>query len=220
MRGVNLGGWLLLERWMQESLFLGSEARDEYGLLQEWGTQAPSRLRAHRETYITRDDLAWIAAHGLQRRSHSVRLLDPERRSALPCCPDLLDQVLHWCEEFGLMAVLDLHSVVGMQSNQHHTGRSDYFRWPADESCALRTLWVLEELAQRYASFVAVRGISLVNEPDPGIPASALNSFYKEAYRRIRRYMPHERVAVIISAFTEQRLPEFHGLTGRPILKT
>jgi len=216
MRGVNLGGWLLLERWMQESLFSGSDARDEYELCLHWGEHARERIQEHRETYITRNDFDWIAAHGL----NAVRIPfgywilhdDPPFLAG----SDFLDRALRWCEEFGLMAILDLHSVVGMQSNQHHTGRCDFFRWPADESCAMRTLWLLEELAERYSSFPAVRGISLVNEPDPSIPAAALDAFYREAYRRIRRYMPYERIAVITSAFTEQRLREFHGAYQPP----
>ncbi|MCY0903238.1 MAG: glucan 1,3-beta-glucosidase, partial [Firmicutes bacterium] len=29
IRGVNLGGWLVLERWMTPSLFAGLDAKDE-----------------------------------------------------------------------------------------------------------------------------------------------------------------------------------------------
>lgn len=34
IKGVNLGGWLLLERWMSPSLFAGTDAVDEYTLMQ------------------------------------------------------------------------------------------------------------------------------------------------------------------------------------------
>lgn len=213
MRGVNLGGWLLLERWMQESLFRDTPAAwDEYSLCTALGDAAPARLQRHRESYITRADFAWIAARGLNavRIPFGYWLLEPE--SPYVAGIDLLDQALQWCTDFGLMAVLDLHGAPGGQSREHHTGRSNHYWWPHDERHRLRTLHVLEALAQRYGGWACVRGISLLNEPAPDIAAGMLNDFYREAYRRIRRYMPYERVAMIIPAFTEQRLHEFHGV--------
>src|SRR5690606_36055310 len=47
-------------------------------------------------------------------------------------------------------------------------------------------------------------------EPSPKIPAEALRGFYEQAYERVRSHIAPERAAVIIAAFTEARLPEFH----------
>ena len=65
LRGVNLGGWLLLEKWMTPSLFAGLEATDETTWCAELGHQAPARLRAHWESFITREDFAWLAGVGV-----------------------------------------------------------------------------------------------------------------------------------------------------------
>ena len=67
----------------------------------------------------------------------------------------------------------------------------------------------IEELSERYAGKDCIRGIFTINEPDPGIPAAYLIDFYRKAYDRIRKYLPHEKTSVIISAFPESRLNEF-----------
>jgi glucan 1,3-beta-glucosidase len=65
LRGVNLGGWLVLEKWMKPSLFAGLAATDETTWCAELGSAAPARLRAHWDGWITREDFLWIADHGL-----------------------------------------------------------------------------------------------------------------------------------------------------------
>jgi hypothetical protein len=47
MRGVNLGGWLVLEKWLTPSLFQGTTARDEWEF-SAW-PEGAARLKAHRE---------------------------------------------------------------------------------------------------------------------------------------------------------------------------
>ena len=65
LRGVNLGSWLVLEKWMVPSLFEGLQATDETTWCAEMGPLAAERLRAHWDSFITREDFRWIAGHGL-----------------------------------------------------------------------------------------------------------------------------------------------------------
>src|SRR5438552_1295211 len=60
LRGVNLGAWLVLEKWMVPDVYRGTDAPDEYSLCLELGEQARSRLERHRETFITAEDFRWI----------------------------------------------------------------------------------------------------------------------------------------------------------------
>ncbi|MGN0108909.1 MAG: hypothetical protein ACI38B_02350, partial [Bifidobacterium sp.] len=66
IRGVNLGNWLVLEKWMEPALFEGYRAEDEDTL----ATVAPKdqltqRIRHHRDTYITERDFREIATCGM-----------------------------------------------------------------------------------------------------------------------------------------------------------
>lgn len=47
LRGVNLGGWLVLEKWMTPSLFEGLQAVDETSYCVELGACAEQTLTAH-----------------------------------------------------------------------------------------------------------------------------------------------------------------------------
>src|ERR1700678_937128 len=48
LRGVNLGSWLVLEKWMVPDVYQGSDAPDEYSLSLALGDQARPRLQKHR----------------------------------------------------------------------------------------------------------------------------------------------------------------------------
>ena len=65
LRGVNLGGWLVLENWMTPSLFAGLNAEDETSYCVELGAKATPALHKHWHDFITRDDFAWLANIGI-----------------------------------------------------------------------------------------------------------------------------------------------------------
>ena len=52
LRGVNLGGWLVLEKWMTPSVFEGLDAVDETTFCVELGDRAETVLKAHFYTTV------------------------------------------------------------------------------------------------------------------------------------------------------------------------
>ena len=80
INGVNLGGWLVLERWMTPGLFRASGEEDEIWLHRSTDPAELERLlRRHRDTYITEDDFRAISAHGL----NLVRIPDASNTSTV-----------------------------------------------------------------------------------------------------------------------------------------
>lgn len=74
IKGVNLGNWLVLEKWMSPSVFAGTTAEDEYYLpLQLPEEIYKDRIRMHRSEYITERDFAFIKSCGM----NSVRIPVP-----------------------------------------------------------------------------------------------------------------------------------------------
>ena len=65
LRGVNLGGWLVLEKWMTPSLFEGLQAVDETSYCIELGELAGQTLKAHWQDFITIKDFVWLASIGV-----------------------------------------------------------------------------------------------------------------------------------------------------------
>ena len=114
VRGVNLGGWFVLEPWITPSIFsLGDGVVDEYSYSQSVGKdKAQSSLSNHWNTWITQDDFNQIAAAGM----NHVRIPlgywalsplngDPYVQGQL----DVLDNAVGWARSAGLKILIDLH---------------------------------------------------------------------------------------------------------------
>jgi glucan 1,3-beta-glucosidase len=200
-RGVNLGGWLVLERWMVPGIYRGTDAQDEYSLCQTLGDGAKDRLDHHRETFITAEDFKWIANCGL----NAVRL--PVGYWALeapkPYVPSAtyIDFALEQAQANGLKLLLDLHGAPGSQNGWDHSGRSGPINWPKDPQNISETLRVLESFAQKYGQHPALCGIELLNEPRDVVPLGILQQFYQDAYARLRRHVDPQVAIVFHDSF-------------------
>lgn len=209
LRGVNLGGWLLLEKWMVPSLFEGLAATDETTWCVELGPAAAGRLRRHWDSFIAREDFAWIAGRGL----NAVRIpvghwifgpdypyhpkYGPNRHPFVEGGIEVLDRALEWAQEFGLAVIVDLHAAPGCQNGFDNGGIKDVVEWHTKPDYRDHSLDVLERLAARYRAHPALCGIELLNEPRWDVPTGYLKAYYEDAYARIRRHCPPEKVAVV-----------------------
>ncbi len=228
LRGVNLGGWLVLEKWITPSLFEGLKATDETSYCVELGeAEATRRLHRHWDTFITRDDFAWLARAGINavrlpvghwlfgkdypyhRSYHEVRT--PFVVGGL----SIVDKVFQWAGEFDLRVVLDLHAAPGCQNGFDNGGILGVCEWHTNEEYIEHSLNVLERLAQRYADHPALYGIEVLNEPRWDIPTDLLKRYTSDAYHRIRRHCPPERVTVVFhDGFRDFR--EYKGFLQKP----
>jgi glucan 1,3-beta-glucosidase len=209
-RGVNLGGWLVLEKWITPSLFEGLNATDETTYCAELGEiEATKRLTEHWNTYITRDDFAWLANVGI----NAVRLPIghwlfgkdyPYHRSygdnRYPFVVGglaIVDKVFDWAKEFNLKVVLDLHAAPGCQNGFDNGGIKDVCEWHTNEDYIEHSLHFLERLAQRYQNQSALHAIEVLNEPRWDIPTELLKNYNTAAYKRIRQFCSADKVAVV-----------------------
>ena len=103
IKGVNLGNWLVLEKWMSPSVFSNTDAEDEYYLPQELPREVyEDRIRMHRSEYITERDFATIKGFGL----NTVRI--PIPYFVFGDCPPFigcieeLDKAFNWAGKYGL----------------------------------------------------------------------------------------------------------------------
>jgi glucan 1,3-beta-glucosidase len=210
LRGVNLGGWLVLERWMTPSLFAGLSATDETSWCVELGGTAPTRLREHWATWVTRDDFRWIADRGL----NAVRIpighwiLGPpypwHRSYGTTTHPfveggvDLLDRALDWAAEVGLRVVIDLHCAPGCQNGFDNGGIKDVCDWHTRPEYVDFSVELLGRLAARYRNSRALLALEILNEPRWDVPTPLLEAFYRRAYAAIRAHQPPEALAVMV----------------------
>jgi len=227
LRGVNLGGWLVLEKWMTPSLFDGLQATDETSYCVELGASAEQSLKAHWENFITAEDFAWLAKTGI----NAVRIplghwiFGPDypyhRSYGASSHPfveggiKILDRAFDWAEEYGLHIVLDLHAAPGCQNGFDNGGILNVCEWHTQEDYIDYSLYILERLAERYQSRSALHAIEVLNEPRWDISTALLKKYTSDAYHRIRQYCQAKDVAVVFhDGFRSFR--EYNGFLMEP----
>jgi glucan 1,3-beta-glucosidase len=189
IRGVNLGAWLVLEKWMVPDMYRGTDAEDEYSLSLDLGSEAKGRLDRHRETFITADDFRWIRDCGLNAVRLPVGYWALEAPKPYVESSRFIDFALEQADQNGLKLLLDLHGAPGSQNGWDHSGRIGPVNWPKDPQNIQETLRVLESFAQKYGKHPALFGIELLNEPRNIVPLEILQQFYQDAYVRLRKYL-------------------------------
>ena len=200
IRGVNLGGWLVSERWMTESLYAGTDAHDEYEL-----SQTPDgkwRLPRHHRTFITEDDFRWLALHHINAVRIPIGYWIFGDESPYIGSIERLDWAMTMAAKYGLKVLLCLHGAPGSQNGKDHSGRSGRALWFRTAGYRERTIRLLERIADRYHDAPALWGIELLNEPRAGLFQVKLRRFYAQAYRRLTRILRPGTHTIFHDGFT------------------
>jgi glucan 1,3-beta-glucosidase len=198
LRGVNLGGWLTIEKWITPSLFANTEAEDEYNLATELGDKKYDLFKKHRAAFVTKRDIAWIARQGLNAVRLPVGYQLFEATGPYVASGKYVDKLMKWAKEYKLRVIIDLHHAPGSQNGFVHSGQIGEPRWHLDPQNISKTIEVIEQIAGRWGKHPSLYGIELLNEPHWDIPLSVLQDFYMRAYGKARK-LCHERVAIIMS---------------------
>ena len=184
LRGVNLGGWLVLERWITPSVFAGSAAEDEFSLMQEAG--AAERIEQHRQTFITEADFAWLEAYGVNAVRIPVGYWLFAGDSPYTPCTEYLDWAMTMAEKYNLAVLIDLHGAKGSQNGKDHSGRVGRSNWFKRADYRRDTITTLRQLAECYRDSPALWGIELLNEPEVRpLRYCTLLRFYRQAYKEL-----------------------------------
>ena len=130
IKGVNLGGWLVLEKWMDPHLFDGIKADDEYYLAQDLPADVyRARIEQHRANFITEEDFLRIAKLGL----NLVRLPLPYfifgDRDPFIGGIEYVDRAFNWAEAYEIQILLDLHTAPDSQNGFDNGGISGVCKW-------------------------------------------------------------------------------------------
>ncbi|MGN0314717.1 MAG: glycoside hydrolase family 5 protein [Fusicatenibacter sp.] len=227
IKGVNLGNWLVLEKWMNRSLFSGTDAEDEYYLPRRLPREVyEARIQTHRDEYITERDFARIRSFGL----NAVRIPVPyfvfgDREPFIGCIQEL-DKAFCWAEKYGLKILIDLHTAPGGQNGFDNGGICGVCKWSQIPEEVDFVFSVLQRLAQRYGNREGLFGIEILNEPileqnwekmnvqaryipvdqqmaegSNGHPLSFIKQFYQDAYDVLRTYMSADKYVVFHDCF-------------------
>ncbi len=194
LRGTNLGNWLLQEFWMmaQPHREIGDQCTLEAELDKRFGFDERERLmKILRDSWITERDWDLLADFGLNliRVPFNYNLIEDEREpfSLRADAWQYLDDALQQAEARKMYVILDLHGAAGAQGWEHHSGcggRNWYWDGGDGRPASYyqeRTIWLWEQIAERYKDRSVVAAYGLLNEPwgtDPETLADVMTELY------------------------------------------
>lgn len=225
IKGVNLGNWLVLEKWMLPEMFEGTGAEDEVWLNRKMNpAELKEKMKEHRDTFITEQDFAFIKEQGIWLLRIPVPYFIFGDRPPFNGCVEYLDKAFDWAEKYGLQILIDLHTVPGSQNGYDNGGLTGVCKWCKNPEEVEFALTVLERLAKRYGQREGLYGIEALNEPisflvyatapstgkavdkeeakgSGYVPLPFLENFYRNAYRRLRKILPENKTIVFHDGF-------------------
>ena len=225
IKGVNLGNWLVLEKWMLPELFEGTGAEDEVWLNRKMNpAELKEKMKEHRDTFITEQDFAFIKEQGIWLLRIPVPYFIFGDQPPFNGCVEYLDKAFDWAEKYGLQILIDLHTVPGSQNGYDNGGLTGVCKWCKNPDEVEFALTVLERLAKRYGQREGLYGIEVLNEPisflvyatapstgkavdkeeakgSGYVPLPFLENFYRNAYRRLRKILPENKTIVFHDGF-------------------
>jgi hypothetical protein len=214
LRGVNLGGWLNQEGFING--FAGSETEFRRAFLNLLGKDRyDAFFNAHLETFVAEKDFQYLAKIGM----NAVRL--PVNYRALVKGEDglnygdgfhYIDQAINWGKKYGVYIILDLHAAPGFQNS----------RWHSDNNASVSLLWnsqdfinqtvnIWKDLSDRYKDEAIVAGYDLLNEPET-TEGTSLRDVYLRIIEAIRKNGDEH----IVFLEGDRRGEDFAGLDDIP----
>lgn len=227
INGANLGGWLVLEKWMAPHVFEGVQADDEYYLPQDLSREAyETRIQMHRNSFITEGDFLRLHSNGFTHVRIPVPYFIFGDRPPFIGCVEELDKAFSWATSYDLKILIDVHTAPMSQNGFDNGGISGVCKWAQLPKEVDFELTVLERLAQRYGQNEALYGIEVLNEPvtevmwhqmnptkrfparDAQLAAGTapmtldfLQQYYDRAYHIMKPYLAADKKIVFHDAF-------------------
>jgi glucan 1,3-beta-glucosidase len=212
LHGVNLGGWLVLERWVTPGLFDGLKSWDEFGFCEELGSSKLQRIENHRKSFIKAEDFKWLNEKGINTVRIPVGYWIFGGHDPFVGGIEYLDFAMEAAEQNNLGVIIDLHGAPGSQNGWKHSGVEGKVGWHKGAKNIELTLKTIKLIAQRYNVSNNLVGIELLNEPRGEVPFSLLINYCRQGYQTVREHCD-ENVAVIVSDAFKPRQWQHHLLT-------
>lgn len=187
LRGTNAGGWLVQENWMNPTNAPDQKTAIET-LTSRFGADgAWALLNAFADSWWQEEDFDNIKAMGM----NVIRLpftyfemLDSDWNLKSDAFARM-DWFVNECSERGLYVILDMHGAPGSQNGNHHSGDSSGAKLYNSELYMSRTVFLWQQIADRYKGNQYIAGYDLLNEPVGAVGEDQWD-FYDRLYDAIR----------------------------------
>ncbi|HEY1789547.1 MAG TPA: cellulase family glycosylhydrolase [Verrucomicrobiae bacterium] len=195
LRGLNLGGWFIMEPWMcpadsgglPDTYSIISELDSRFGVVIE-----QNLIKTYQTNWITTLDLNNITNAGFNCVRVPVwwgNFYSVTNTTSTGWRSDAfseLDWVVTNCAARGIYVVIDMHGVIGGESLSDDTGEENQNTYWTNSTEQSETAYMWSQIASHYNGNSAVAGYDLINEPDNTPSTLAVWSAYNSLYNTIR----------------------------------
>ena len=209
LRGINIGGWLLIEKALNGRLFQGAfaDAVDQWTFDSISG--ASTVLESHYASYFNETHISLLKSYGINALRIPIgywaySAADTPYYSLGPGkgADAYLEKAISWAQAAGFKVWIDLHGHPGSQNGYDtsgHTGSSDWHT-AANQAASLS---ILKTVAAKYGTAAyadTVIAIELVNEPLSTSPNSPtlVADFAKSAYSAVRDAAANKDLMIVM----------------------
>ena len=210
LRGVNMGGWLVQESWM--NLTNAPSQSESFAVLDErFGREVREYLfKVYEDNYLSEQDFDNIKALGM----NVIRLpfawwnILNDDGMLKDDAFTRLDWFVDCCAERGLYVILDLHAARGSQNAQDNSGdTTGCHLWEVPEYQD-QTVYLWQQVAQHFKGNPTVAAYDLLNEPGGVMKMTGKMQwdFFDRVYEAIRSVDP-EHIIMMESCWNPENLP-------------
>ena len=203
LRGLNLGSWLLMEKWMCP--LDSGPLPDNYSVLTNLDyrcgvTVEQALIRSYQANWITVNDLNNLTNGGYNCLRVPVwwaNFFSMTNTTSAGWRTDAFSQ-LDWlvtnCTVRGIYLVMDMHGVIGGQSLSQDCGQQNLNAYWTNALDQAQTAWLWTQIATHYFGNGTIAGYDLINEPVGAPNPSAVWSAYDSLYHAIRAVDPQHLI--------------------------
>lgn len=191
--GANLGNWLVLEKWIDSSLFNthAPHAVDEWTFCQQ-ASNPSQALTEHWNSWITESDFQVLS----NVKANHVRIpvgywafigTDAGEPYVTNGQRAQIERILGYCHKYNIYAIIDLHGLPGSQNGADHSGHDGPIEFYTDHNIqrGLNTVQAVVNWMNGLDSSLKSRisAIQAANEPKvSGNQVDTLRHFYSRAF--------------------------------------
>jgi len=224
IQGINLGGWLVLEQFINPSFFHelnDTRVGSEWQFVQYYrnDSQKMELLRNHWNEWIQEEDIRKLGDIGFTHvripigywAVMSQHELDSLNETYITGQWPVLVRCIHWLKKYNIKAIIDLHGAPGSQNGWDNSG--ELLPWDAPAGWGQgdtvnRTIEMVERLATHILALEhntstsgTVVGLELLNEGASWKIQGGLDTvkdYYLRAYPVIRKHLPADKYMIMI----------------------
>lgn len=202
LRGVNLGGWLVLEKWMNDEMFSGTQAQDQHSF--DSTPNAKEKLEKHWASFFVEDDIKKLAKAGINalRIPIGYWAYDNKNTPYIQGADKYLEKAIGWARNSGMKVWVDCHGSPGSQNGFDNSGQSGNVNWQVGDNMQ-HSISVLKTMAEKYGATKyadVVVGLEMTNEPISwgNNDFGKTQSWTKDAYAIVKKASANPKLEIIM----------------------